>query len=127
MVIIEEDTTISLANNEFFRLTGYTPEDINRTMSWTEFVFKDDLDRMKEQHRLRREKPEESIKQYEFRLTTKSGEIRHILLTIDMLPGTTKSVASLMDISELKEIQAVLEQHAAEVITLCGCAPADQQ
>jgi PAS domain S-box-containing protein len=114
MVIIEDDTTISLANNEFFRLTGYTPADISRTMSWTEFVVKDDLDRMKEQHRLRCEKPEGSMKQYEFRLVTKSGDIRHILLTIDLLPGTTRSVASLMDMTEQKEIHAVLERHASE-------------
>ncbi len=54
MVIIEEDTTVGFANNEFFRLTGYSQEDIDRRKSWTEFVHKDDLDRMIEQHKLRR-------------------------------------------------------------------------
>ena len=43
MVIIEEDTTVGFANNEFFRLTGYSNEDIDRRKSWTEFVHKDDL------------------------------------------------------------------------------------
>ena len=42
---------------------------------------------MIKQHSLRREKPEEAAKQYEFRLITNSGEIRNILLTIEMLPG----------------------------------------
>jgi PAS domain S-box-containing protein len=115
MVIIEDDTTISLANNEFFRLTGYSSEDITRKMSWTEIVFKDDLEKMMVEHRLRREKPEEALKQYEFRLVTNPGEIRTILLTIDILPGTKRSVGSLMDISEQKEIHAVLEQHASEL------------
>ncbi len=115
MVIIEDDTTISLANNEFFRLTGYSPEDITRKLSWTEIVFKDDLEKMMKEHHLRQEKPEEALKQYEFRLITKPGELRNILLTIDLLPGTLKSVGSLMDISEIKEIHAVLERHASEL------------
>jgi PAS domain S-box-containing protein len=115
MIVIEEDTTIDFANNEFFRLTGYSPEDIDQRMSWTVFVFKDDLGKMIEQHRLRRQKPEKSLKQYEFRLITKSGDIRNILLTIDMLPGTTRSVGSLIDITERKEAEAVMEQYSSEV------------
>ncbi len=116
MVILEEDTTISLANKEFFRLTGYSPEDIDNKMSWTDFVFKDNVEKMIEQHRLRRQNPEEALRQYEFRLMTKSGDMRYILLTIDMLPGIKKSVGSLIDITEHKEIEAILEQHALEVM-----------
>jgi PAS domain S-box-containing protein len=115
MLTIEENTTIGFANKEFFKLTGYSQEDINKGRSWTEFIYKDDLEKMIQQHRLRREKPEESAKQYEFRLITKSGEIRNILLTIDMLPGTKRSVASLIDITDQKATEAVLEQYASEV------------
>jgi len=39
-VIIEEDTTISLANAEFERLSGYPREEIQGKRSWTEFVEK---------------------------------------------------------------------------------------
>ena len=115
MIVIKEDTMIDFANNEFFRLTGYSQEDIDHEMSWTAFVFKDDLEKMIEQHRLRRQKPEKSLKQYEFRLITKAGDIRNILVTIDMLPGTTRSVASHIDITERKETEAVMEQYSSEV------------
>ncbi|MFY9800620.1 MAG: PAS domain-containing sensor histidine kinase [Methanoregula sp.] len=115
MVILEEDATISLANKEFFRLTGYSQDDIDNRMSWTDLIFRDDLERMMEQHRLRREKPEEDLRQYEFRLMTKQGDVHIILLTIDMLPGTKKSIGSLMDITEHKEIEAILEHNASEV------------
>ena len=54
MVIIEEDTTVGFANNEFFRLTGYSQDDIDSRKSWTEFVHKEDLNRMIEQHKIRR-------------------------------------------------------------------------
>jgi PAS domain S-box-containing protein len=115
MVIIEEDTTIGFANKEFFRLTGYSQEDIDKKRSWKEFIFKEDLEKMIEQHRLRREKPEESLKQYEFRLVTKSGDIRTILLTIDMLPGTKRSVGSLIDITEQKTTEVIIDRYASEI------------
>ncbi len=102
MVIIEEDTTVGFANNEFFRLTGYSQDDIDSRKSWTEFVHKDDLNRMREQHKLRREGSGDVLRQYEFRLLTKSGEIRNILLTIEMFPGTQRSIASLIDITDRK-------------------------
>ena len=102
MVIIEEDTTVGFANKEFFRSTGYSQDDIDSRKSWTEFVHKEDLNRMVRQHKLRRERSSEALHQYEFRLLTKSGAIRNILLTIDMFPGTKRSIASLIDITDRK-------------------------
>jgi len=102
MVIIEEDTTVGFANNEFFRLTGYSQEDIDSRKSWTEFVHKEDLNRMIEQHKLRRARSSEALSHYEFRLLTKSGDVRNILLTIEMFPGTKRSIASLIDITGRK-------------------------
>jgi PAS domain S-box-containing protein len=105
MVIIEEDTTISLANEEFEKLTGYTKKQAEGKKSWTEFVVKDDLERMISQHRIRRQNPDAALKTYEFRLMTKNGQIKDILLTVDVISGTGKSVASLMDISERKSAE----------------------
>ena len=102
MLIIEEDFTVGFANNEFFRLTGYSQDDIDSRKSWTEFVHTEDLDRMIEQHKLRRARSSDALSQYEFRLLTKSGDIRNILLTIEMFPGTKKSIASLIDITDRK-------------------------
>ena len=102
MVIIEEDTTVGFANNEFFRLTGYSQDDIDSRKKWTEFVHTEDLNRMIEQHRIRRTGSGDALSQYEFRLLTKSGEIRNILLTIEMFPGTKRSIASLIDITGRK-------------------------
>jgi PAS domain S-box-containing protein len=115
MLTIEEDATIGFANKEFFSLTGYSQEDIDNGISWTGFIFTDDLEKMTEQHKLRRQKPQEALRQYEFRLITKSGEMRNILLTIDMLPGTKRSVLSLIDISERKATEAIMEHYASEV------------
>jgi PAS domain S-box-containing protein len=115
MVILNEDTSIGFANKEFFHLTGYSQEEINKKRSWTEFIFRDDLEKMIEQHRLRRENPEKALKQYEFRLITKSGDIRSVLLTIDLLPGTKNSVGSLIDITDQKTTEAIIDRYASEI------------
>ena len=108
MVIIEEDTMVGFANNEFFRLTGYSQEDIDSGKPWTEFVHKDDLNRMLEQHKLRRAKSSKALRQYEFRLLKKSGEIRNILLTIEMFPGSQRSIASLIDITDRTSVGKII-------------------
>jgi PAS domain S-box-containing protein len=115
MVIIEEDNTISLVNNEFLRLSGYSQDDIDSRKSWTEFVYKEDLEKMITQHRIRRERREDALRQYEFRLLTKSGKIRDILLTVDMFPGTKKSIASLIDITDRSHAEMELLKKNEEI------------
>ena len=85
-VILDQDTTIRLVNEEFVRLTEFTREEIEGKKSWTEFVVKEDLDRMLFQHNLRRTQPGSALRRYEFRLMTKTGDIRNILLSIDLNP-----------------------------------------
>jgi PAS domain S-box-containing protein len=115
MIIIEEDTTISLANTEFLCLTGYDREDIERKKSWTEFVVKEDLERLLAQHRLRREKRGEALRQYEFRLITKRGHFRNILINLEKIPGTQRSFASLIDITNLRKAERELERKTKDI------------
>ena len=107
-VIIEEDTTISLANAEFERLSGYPREEIQGKRSWTEFVVKEDLEKMKEYHRLRRINNRKAPTIYEFRFIDKSGDVKNIRLDIGMIPDTKKSVASLLDVTESKKSESRL-------------------
>jgi PAS domain S-box-containing protein len=98
-VLIDENTLISIANAEFERLSGFSRDELEGKKRWTEFVLNEDMERMLAQHRLRRERHETALRHYEFRFVTKNGEIRNIFLTIDLIPGTKQSVASLMDIT----------------------------
>jgi PAS domain S-box-containing protein len=109
-VMIENDTIISLANGEFVRLSGYAREELEGKKRWTEFVPPEDLDRMLAQHALRRQEPGKAFKQYEFRFLRKNGEVRDILLTVDIVPGTKKSVASLLDVTDRKREESELRE-----------------
>jgi PAS domain S-box-containing protein len=124
-VLIEDDTIISLANTEFERLSGFSKQEIEGKKSWTEFVVKEDLARMLEQHRLRRVNKEAAMKQYEFRFVTRTGNIRDIALLIDVIPGTKQSVAALMDITERRLTQERLQEERNLLRTLIDHIPND--
>jgi PAS domain S-box-containing protein len=114
-IIIEEDTTISLVNTEFEKLSGYKKQEWEGKRSWTEIIAKKDVERMKEYHYLRRINPNAAPRNYEFSLIDRMGNDREILLTISMIPGTTKSVASLLDISERKRAEEEVKKREGEV------------
>ena len=110
ILICEEDTTISLVNGQFEELSGYSREEIEWKKSWTEFVIEEDLERMKKLDFSKRKDPESTQKKYEFRFVTKEGNIRDILISIDMIPGTKKSVGSLLDITERKKTEETIKK-----------------
>ena len=117
-VVLEESGIISLANNEFTQLSGFSKDDIEGKKSWTEFVAKDDLERMLAQHRLRRQNRERALTNYEFKFVTKSGDIRSIYISIDVIPGTKKSIASLLDITDRKRAEDALRESEEQYRTL---------
>ncbi|EKQ50691.1 MAG: PAS domain S-box [Methanobacterium sp. Maddingley MBC34] len=109
-VILEEDTTISLANAKFEKLSGYARDELEGKKSWTDFVVKDDLKKMEEYHRLRRNDPASAPIFYDFRFIDKQGNIKNIHLDVDIIPGTKKSVSSLLDITKRKQAEMALRE-----------------
>ena len=114
MVMIEGDTTISLANSGFMKLSGYSREEIEGKMKWTDFVVPEDLEKMIEYHYERRRDESKAPTQYEFRFIARDGSIRAILLNVNVIPGTGKSVASLLDITERKQVEEALQKSEEE-------------
>ncbi|MDP8269066.1 MAG: PAS domain S-box protein [Candidatus Tenebribacter davisii] len=98
-IIVEENNIISLANTKFSELSGYSKEEIEGKKNWSEFILPTDLKKMQKQHKLRIEN-KSALNSYEFGLINRNNQVRNIILTIDMIPGTKKSVASLLDITE---------------------------
>ncbi len=108
-VIIEEDTTISLANKEFEKLSGYSKEEVEGKKSWTDFVaHKDDLDRMMAYHTARRIDPNRAPRNYEYKFIDKNGTVKEVFATLAVIPGTKKSVGSFLDITRAKELEHLL-------------------
>ncbi len=114
-VIIDADTTILLANAEFERLSGYAKCELEGRMSYTRLVADEDLARVHARHRLRRIDADSAPSKYECRLITRDGGVRDTFLTIDMIPGTKRSVGSFLDITEHNRTEAHARQRIAEL------------
>ena len=104
-IMIEEDTTISLVNSQWVTLSGYSKEDQEGKMSWTQFVVPEDRARMVEYHKKRRIDSSDAPWKYEFRFISRSGEIRNIMVHVVMIPGTSRSIASLVDVTDRKRAE----------------------
>ena len=98
-IIVEENTIISLANAEFERLSGYSKREIEMKKSWTDFVVREDRETMLARHYRRRER-NDVPRQYEFRFLRKNGDLRRALVTVDLIPGTRQTIASLTDVTD---------------------------
>ncbi len=102
-VIVEDDKTLSLINAEFEKLTGYRKEDWEGKRTWVDLIEERDRGRVDENHRLRRIDPDAAPRNYEFHLVDSAGNIKTMLSTNSLIPGTKTHVCSVMDITELEE------------------------
>lgn len=102
-ILLSEEKKIILANTEFEKMSGYAKEEIEGKKSWTEFVVQEDLDRLLEYHRVRRIDEKAVPRKYECRFIDRYGTIKEMALSVDMIPGTKRSIASLHDLTERKQ------------------------
>jgi PAS domain S-box-containing protein len=110
MMILEEDKTVAVVNRELERISGYARTEIEGKIPWTRFVSAEDVERMKHYHLLRRTDPARVPKNYEFGFQARDGAVIKTYITVEMIPGTRKSVVSLIDISKEKEALAELAE-----------------
>jgi len=104
-IIVEEDNTISLANNCFQKLSGYNREEIEGAKKLNFFLASKDSEKIKEFMKFRSEKNKVTTKKsQEFQMVDKAGNLKDILLMIDFIPGTKNSVVSILDVTAQKMI-----------------------
>ncbi|MEI7810898.1 MAG: PAS domain S-box protein [Ignavibacteria bacterium] len=122
-IIIEENTIVSLVNTECIKLMGFTSEEVINKHSWTEYVRPDDIERLKEYHIGRRLNKQGIPNKYEMQITDKSGNIKYVINNISIIPGTQKTICSMIDITDRKKTELALlkfsyavEQSPASVI-----------
>lgn len=133
MCMIAADGTILLVNEEFARHTGSWPEETEGQRRFAEFMAPQDLDRMRDYHEARRTGSGRAPDSYEMAYLDGEGRQRHALITVGLIPGSTTSVASLLDITERKRAEEEMRLTNARLEILnsmsqeinAGLAPCD--
>ncbi|MHA1418277.1 MAG: PAS domain S-box protein [Candidatus Heimdallarchaeaceae archaeon] len=98
--IFGEDTIIKKANSQFEIISGFTKEELEGKISWTNHIPQSELQRLLELHKQRRIDPESVPKVYETKFINKQGTEVDILLTIDLIPGSKDSIISIEETTQ---------------------------
>ncbi len=112
MVIMEEDTTISLTNTESEKFVGYRPSDLEDKRKAIDFVARDDLKRIMGYQQMRKVDPDKGPRSYDLKIVDRLGNVRDVHITIALIPDTRKTIASFIDITEQKKMEAALKSRS---------------
>ncbi len=122
-ILVEEDTTISLVNVEFEKLSGFLKEEVEGKKSFSEFIADDDRERLLQYHHLRRIDPSAAPREYEARVVDRKLNVKDVIFTVGMIPGTTTSVASILDITDRKRAENALRKSEERFRSLTENSP----
>jgi PAS domain S-box-containing protein len=109
-IIVEQDFTISMANPKFEELTGFACREIEKRMKWTDFIYPEDRQMVIRYHFARRSDPasDTAPAEYECRIIDRNQSLRTIFIKVGMLGETGRSIASIIDITSLKNTEQEL-------------------
>ena len=115
LCVIERGEVVSLANQEFEALSGYSREEIEGK-KWIDFIADDDMDRVQNYCEERRKG--EAPASCEFKFVSSNGELKHVNAWIEPIPGENRCIASLLDITELKRKEDELRETCEKLTEL---------
>jgi PAS domain S-box-containing protein len=107
-IILDETLNIEMCNTQFEQLTGYSKEELESNYCWEDIVLKEYHKTMIGYHELRKKGSELPPESYEIELIDKNDDIKIILINATIIPGTKKSVISLIDLTERKKMEREL-------------------
>lgn len=110
MLIFDKDGTILLANEEMRSISGRDGAYFHSRPSVFRNIVPEDRDEVLKGHERRTASPNrvKTAEKTEFRLISADGATHNIRATVAVIPGTTITVASLNDITDLRRTEAAL-------------------
>lgn len=106
-IIIESDDTISMVNSKYAEFAGLPADEIIGKKKWYDFVREEDIETMRNYLRTMAKKEEDSQGpvQYEIRFIGKGRDDKFVYVSVGIIPGTDRVVASLLDVTEKKKAE----------------------
>ncbi|WP_321421683.1 PAS domain S-box protein [uncultured Methanobacterium sp.] len=117
-LIVEEDSTISMANSETEKIVGYAPYELMGRKKWKDLVVPEYQTKMEEYQKLRYSNSADAPNNYEFRIIDKYGETKDIFANVCIIPGTKRTLASILDVTERNQAMAKITESENRYRTL---------
>jgi len=121
--ILDEDMNFTLVNDVFAKWSGYSREELEGKVPWTEFIVEEDRERMMDYHRKRSTLPDDVPRNYSFKGKARDGTIYTVFLTIASIPGTGKLVASFTDVTPLILAEEEAQESSRRLIDIIEFLP----
>ncbi|MCJ7742829.1 MAG: PAS domain S-box protein [Methanoregula sp.] len=99
-IIIEKDSTISLANRAFQELSGYRRQEIVGKKKWEEFVAPEYIDKLANYLTENLKKNRQAAEPYSFGFVDKKKRNHDVVLTAGVIPSTQQFIFSFMEITD---------------------------
>ncbi len=109
IVLIETDSTVSMVNDAFSHLTGFSPDEVIGK-SWTELVPDSEQERLLKYNRRRMMHSSDISDNNEFWFNRKNGEARLGLMSSFFDRLLNQMIISFTDITERKEMEVSLKE-----------------
>ena len=127
MVIHDEDLTISRCNDTFLRMTRWTRVDVEKRKILTEFITQDTIPQDCAHHKVQGLQPGGGVRQYEAEILTRTGEVLSVQVSACIIPGSTESIVSLIDITGQKRLREELTRREDEIRLMYTYLSADNK
>jgi len=109
-ILVEADMTISKINAKAKELAGCSEADIEGKIKTIDFVAQEDRERIIQYHGGRRKQEGEYPSEYTFKLIDKHGNTKSVFIQTSMIPGTKRSIASMIDITSRVQAETALRR-----------------
>ncbi len=112
-LIIEENMTISMSNLKFDQFSGYSRQEIENKIKFSNLINAGDTLDLKNFLKKCTRRMEDGPFEYECKFNNREGIEKDIVIKLGVMPDQKKCIASFFDITESKKAQALLKEQEA--------------
>ena len=113
-LILDDNLNIKMVNEEFERFSGYSKLDIESKLNFKDFIDENNPESKEGCLKLKKNFNNKVLKNYEIGLIDRYGTKKYFVFTAESIPDTNKTLISLIDISDRKKSEKIIQDSLIE-------------
>jgi len=122
-IIIEKDSTISLTNSKFVEMSGYRRTEIDGKKKWMELVAPQDIEKLAKSFNEMIKTKDGMPRLLIFDFLDQKKAIHHVSINVTGIPGTSRIIASFVQISDKSSPEDNVEQDFMQIAGIFNNIP----